>query len=235
MNALQPRERLWLHGAAALSETELLAIVLSTGRHGAPVLAVAAELIKAFPGASLQDASPAEFCRVPGVGPAKATRLAAAVELGRRAIAPGADRPPVRTAADAFALVAPRLDGSPQEAVVSLHLDTRGRLIGEPLVALGSLASVELHPREVFRPAIRQGAASLLLAHGHPSGDPEPSAEDLAATRRLLDVSTIVGIPVLDHLVVGSGRYVSLRATTALWPPHLYHPSAHGGGLSGRT
>lgn len=244
MNAPLPRERLWRHGPGALSEAELLAIVLCTGRPGASVLAVAAELAKSFSGRSLGDASLEELCRIPGVGPAKAARLAAAVELGRRALAPPADRPVVRTAADGYALVASRLDGCSQELVVTLLLDAKGALLGEPTVALGGLSAVDLHPREVFRPAIRQGAASILLAHGHPSGDPDPSAEDLAVTRRLLDVSTIVGIPLLDHLVVGRGRYVSIRATTALWdaPSPVRglslpsrQPSARGGGLSGRT
>lgn len=235
MNAPRPRERLWRHGPAALSETELLAIVLCTGRPGSPVLAVAAELVKAFSGRALGDASLQELCQVSGVGPAKAARVAAAVELGRRALTPPAERPAVRSAGEAYTLLAPRLDGCSQELVVSLLLDAKGRLLGEPLVALGGLSAVDLHPREVFRPAIRQGAASVLLAHGHPSGDPEPSAEDLAVTSRLLDVSAIVGIPVLDHIVVGRGRYVSLRATTTLWNPHLSHHSARGGDLSGRT
>ncbi|MBU6428828.1 MAG: DNA repair protein RadC [Cyanobacteria bacterium REEB65] len=223
MHARKPRERLWLQGPATLSEVELLAILLSTGRAGAPVLAVAAELAKAFPGQALQTASAQELCSVPGVGPAKATRLAAAVELGRRANVPGVDRPIVRSAADAFAIAAPRLDGNSQEAVVTLLLDAKGRLIGDPLVALGGLTQVDLHPREIFRPAIRHGAATLLLAHGHPSGDPTPSTADLDATALILEAGAIVGIPVVDHLVIGGGRYVSLRATTRLWdaPPAL--------------
>ncbi len=240
MIALRPRERLWRQGAAALSDAELLAIVLNTGRPGAPVLVVAAELLKAFSGRSLGNASPTELCEIPGVGPAKAARLSAAIELGRRAFAPADERPVVRSAQDAYALVAPRLDGCPQESVVALLLDAKGRLLGEPLVALGGLFEVELHPREVFRPAIRQGAASLLLAHGHPSGDPRPSAQDLTATRRLLGVADIVGIPIVDHLIVGNGRYTSLRATSALWDssPDPGHSSgqhtARGGGHPGR-
>ncbi|MBI6545675.1 MAG: DNA repair protein RadC [Cyanobacteria bacterium NC_groundwater_1444_Ag_S-0.65um_54_12] len=213
----KPRERLQRLGARALSETELLAILLSTGRPGSGVLAVAAELIDTFGGVGLAEASIEELCRVSGVGIAKATRLSAALEFGRRLMAMKAQRNPVQTATDAFAIVAPQLSGEREEHVIALLLDAKGGLVATYTIAIGGLAGVALHPREVFREAVRRGAASLLLAHNHPSGDPTPSEADCEATRRLIAAASVMGIPLLDHLVIGQGRYVSLRASTVLW------------------
>lgn len=212
-----PRERLEAQGPAALSDAELLALLLSTGRPGASVLAVAAELVAAYPGRTLPDASIEELCKISGVGRAKASRLAAAWELGRRALGPTVGRPNVRTAADAFRAVAPLIGSMASEHVLALLLDARCGLIASATVAIGGHAGVEVHAREVFREAIRRGASSVILAHNHPSTDLTPSRDDQETTKRLLQVSEIVGIPLVDHLIVGGGRYVSLRATSGLW------------------
>lgn len=212
-----PRERLSRMGPEALSDSELIAILLATGRPGASVMSVAAEVSRTFPGSSLGLASLEELCRVPGVGMAKACRLAAAFELGRRALAPALSRPQIRSASDAFAIVGPQLGDQTEERAVTLLLDARGGLISSPTVALGALSALALHPRQVFREAIRRDAASILLVHNHPSGDLTVSRQDFETTRTLLDIGILLGIPLIDHIVVGGRRFVSLRETTQLW------------------
>jgi DNA repair protein RadC len=149
--------------------------------------------------------------RVPGVGTATAARVVASLELGRRAAAddvePGGQ---VRGPADVFARMGPRLRDVPQEEFHALLLNSRHRIVREVLVTRGTLDSALVHPREVFRPAVAEGAAGVILVHNHPSGDPTPSAEDRAVTRQLAEAGRAVGIPVLDHVVVGRGTYVSL-------------------------
>lgn len=190
------------------------------------------EIARTFPGPALGLASLEELCRIPGVGPAKAGRLAAAFELGRRALAPSLVRPPVRSAADAFAIVGPQLGTCPDERAVTLLLDLRGGLISTPTVALGSIASLSLHPRQIFREAIRRDAASVLLAHNHPSGDLTVSRHDTETTRILLDIGVLLGIPVIDHIIVAGRNFVSLRETTELWSGG---PDLPGGGAPGST
>ncbi len=210
----RPRERLLQRGAEALSEPELLACVLGRGVVGESVLSSAHRLLATF--GSLQGiaaASVEQLTQLPGIGRAKAIQLKAAVELARRLGQPTAAEPPlIDTAEQAAAIVRPHLLEKPQEHVVALLLDVRHRLIRLHPVAVGSLSASLVHPREVFRPAIAAGAAAMLLAHNHPSGDPEPSAADVELTRRLQDAGELVGIPVVDHLIIATGGVVSLRA-----------------------
>jgi DNA repair protein RadC len=206
----RPRERLLVHGAAALSDVELVALVLGGGRS----LARARALLDHGGGlAGLGRASAHELERVPGAGRASATAIAAAVELGRRLGRP--DRPwtsPLRGPADAAELVQSSLRGATQEHFMVLGLDARQRVRLVHTVGIGSLAQVDVHPREVFRPLIRAGIHSVILAHNHPSGDPEPSDADVDLTLRMVDVGRLVGIPVLDHVVVTDGGHASLAA-----------------------
>jgi DNA repair protein RadC len=149
--------------------------------------------------------------RVPGVGAATAARVLAALELGRRAAAaPPEAGDHIRGPADVFARMGPRLRDQTQEEFHALLLNSRHRVIREILVTRGLLDSALIHPREVFRPAVGEGAAGVILVHNHPSGDPTPSAEDRAVTRQLGEAGKAVGIPVLDHVVVGAGGYASL-------------------------
>jgi DNA repair protein RadC len=207
----RPRERLARLGAVALSNRELLALLVGTGARGRSALDVAEGLsgrgLRALAGRSLR-----ELQRERGLGQAKAARLLAALELGARLARerPGA-APAFRTPEDSARYLLPRYSTQPVETFGLLALDVRRRLKHEAVISVGCLTSSLVHPREVFQEAVSARAAALLLFHNHPSGDPEPSAEDVALTRRLASAGTLMGIEVVDHLVLGAGRFVSLR------------------------
>jgi DNA repair protein RadC len=212
----RPRERLLSLGAAALSNRELLALVVGTGTRGASALDVAGGLLsRGLRG--LRGASAPEIAARAGLGAAKAARILAALELGARLVGEGAGEQPVlRSPEQAARYLLPRYAARPVETFGLLALDVRHRLKREVVVSVGCLTSSLVHPREVFQEAVVSRAAALLLFHNHPSGDPEPSAEDLSLTRRLAAAGTLMGIEVLDHLVLGAGRYVSLKERGAL-------------------
>ena len=207
----RPRERLARHGVSALSNRELLTLLLGSGSAQASALDVAESLL----GAGLRglaERSLPDLERVKGLGRAKATRLLAALELGARLASEG--RTPAasfRTPQDAARYLLPRYGARPVETFGLLALDVRHRLRREAVVSVGCLTSSLVHPREVFQEAIVSRAAAIILFHNHPSGDPEPSAEDLSLTRRLASAGTLLGIEVLDHVVLGAGRIVSLK------------------------
>jgi DNA repair protein RadC len=207
----RPRERLARLGAASLSSGELLAAVLGTGARGASALDVAGQLL----GSGLHglaSLSVGELERVRGLGRAKAARVVAALELGARlASDSGTQAPAFESPAEAARYLLPRYSARPVETFGLLALDARHRLRREAVVSVGCLTASLVHPREVFQEAVVSRAAALVLFHNHPSGDPEPSAEDLSLTRRLAAAGTLMGIEVLDHLVLGAGRYVSLK------------------------
>jgi len=207
----RPRERLARLGAAALSSRELLAVVLGTGARGRSALVLADELLTGGV-RSLASASLHELEATPGLGRAKAGRVLAALEIGvRLASAPGSSAPVFRSPEETGRYLLPRYSTRPVETFGLLALDVRHRLRREAVVSVGCLTASLVHPREVFQEAVVSRAAALVLFHNHPSGDPEPSAEDLALTRRLVAAGTLMGIEVLDHLVLGAGRYVSLK------------------------
>lgn len=214
----RPRERLGSAGAAALGTTELLAVLLGTGTRGRGVVPVAESLLSTF--GSLQELSQAsleEIDRVGGVGPAKAAALLAAFELGRRAHGPlPTERYTIRAPEDAARLLAPQMRHLDREHFRAILLNTKHEVLAVVEVAVGNLDSAPIHPREVFKEAVRRSAAAVIVAHNHPSGTPEPSGDDLAITERLRAAGRIVGIDVLDHLIIGHGRYVSLRERGAL-------------------
>jgi DNA repair protein RadC len=209
----RPRERLRSVGAGNLSLRELLALLIGSGSAGASALDVA-ERLAGLTGGSLQRLGAmdvGDLERVPGVGRATAARLLASLELGRRAAAePCGHAAPLRGPADVFARMGPRLRDAAQEEFHALLLNSRHRVLREVLVTRGILDSALIHPREVLRPAVAEGAAGIILVHNHPSGDPAPSAEDRAVTRQLAAAGRAVGIPVLDHVVVSRGGYASL-------------------------
>ncbi|MEZ4364994.1 MAG: DNA repair protein RadC [Kofleriaceae bacterium] len=208
----RPRERLWDRGPGQVLDHELVALVLGTGTRGRPATGVAATLLHDVGGlAALSRALPPELVRTAGVGAARAARLAAAFELGRRVLDRAAASPPtISSARDVHARVRARFAGLLQEVFVAVAVDARSGVLAELEIARGQLTGVEVHPREVFRPLIRLGAAAVVVVHNHPSGDPTPSPEDVLLTRRLREVGELVGIPVLDHLVVAGPRYQSL-------------------------
>jgi len=207
----RPRERLADRGAAALSSRELVAILLGTGYVSHSALDVADRLI-AGGLRDLAGRSLAELEREPGVGRAKAARVLAALELGARvASEPRTLAPVFKAPADAGRYLLPRYGSRPVEAFGILALDVRHRLKREAVVSVGCLTSSVVHPREVFQEAVLSRAAALIVFHNHPSGDPEPSAEDLALTRRLAAAGALMGIELLDHVIVGAAGWVSLK------------------------
>lgn len=215
-----PRERLRALGPASLSDAELLALLLRTGGAGRTGLDLARLLLARAGGlVALARAAPAEL-RAPGVGPAKAASLEAAFELGRRIasrrLAPG---DAITGPADVHRHLHPRLRGAPQEEFLALLLDGRHRLLREVPISRGTLTASLVHPREVFRPALREGAAALVLVHNHPSGDPTPSAEDRQVTARLARAGELLGVRVVDHVVVAERGFASLRELGALPDP----------------
>ncbi len=207
-----PRERIQVSGASALADEELLAILLGTGTRGRSAQAVAAELIAAGGLRELARASPGELRRRPGIGAAKSATLLAAVELGRRlATRRLREGDPIRGPEDVFHHFHATLRDAPHERFLVVLLDGRHRVLRDVMASQGTLTASLVHPREVFRPALREGAAAIVLVHNHPSGDPTPSAEDREVTRRLARAGELLGVPVLDHVVVAERGWRSLR------------------------
>ncbi len=208
----RPRERLRAVGARHLSLRELLALLVGSGSKVGSAHVVAERLLAEGEGSlrRLGAADPGALERLSGVGAATAARVLAALELGRRAAAErGCDDEPIRGPADVFRRMGPRLRDLVQEEFHALLLNTRHRVIREVAITRGILDASLIHPREVFRVAVVEGAAGVILVHNHPSGDPTPSAEDRAVTRQLAEAGRALGIPVLDHIVIGDGAWRS--------------------------
>lgn len=209
----RPRERLSRCGAEALSTAELLAIVLGSGTRAAPVLQLSQQLMAHFGSIhGLAEATLSELCQVKGIGPAKALQLKAALTLGLRASRHAElSRYKIEHPLHAYHLLKDELEREKRELCVVILQDTKGFVIAHHTVAVGSLSAAQFQPREVFYPAIRHCAASIILAHNHPSGDPTPSSEDIATTEVLIAASKVVAIPLNDHLVIGRESFISLR------------------------
>lgn len=216
----RPRERLSSHGASRLSTIELLAIVLGAGTRQHSALRLAQEVLATTGGSLRRIASEplGTLTRVAGIGPARATVVHAALELGRRMLHETRQEGcPLRCAGDVFHLYGARLEDLPVEEFHVAVVDSQLRFQRDILVTRGLLNTSLVHPREVFREAIAERAASLILVHNHPSGDPTPSREDRLITEGLVGAGDLLGVPVRDHIVVGRGRYVSF-AESGLMP-----------------
>lgn len=207
----RPRERMRQEGPSALSDAQLLAILLRIGRPDASAVQVAMELLAQIGGVQrLSQLGTDELCRIPGIGPAKAAQLQAAVEVGKRALAtPLTTGLPIRSSTDVFTAYSPLLRDLRHEVFILVLLDAKHTVIKDLKISTGSLTASLVHPREVFTMAVRESAAAVLCVHNHPSGDPTPSQEDRALTLRLEEAGELLGISVLDHLIIGDGRYVS--------------------------
>jgi DNA repair protein RadC len=207
----RPRERLLKKGSEFLTDAQLLAILLRTGKAKTSAVTVAVELLeRAGNLKSLGQWSAEELQAVEGVGPAKAAQIKAALELGRRIAAkPFAARLKVLSSRDIYVHYHPSLSELKKEVFLAVLLNGKHRVIREVLISQGSLTVNVVHPREVFNPAIRDSAAAIVLVHNHPSGDPCPSPEDIDLTKRLVATGEILGIKVLDHVVVGDRSYYS--------------------------
>ncbi|HLQ36435.1 MAG TPA: DNA repair protein RadC [Planctomycetota bacterium] len=206
-----PRERILQLGESRLSDSECLALVLRTGSVGEGAELLAQRLLRRFGGlAGLAGAPVREVASLPGTGPVRAAALAGAFGLARR-LAEARFRPgqALRSAADVARVVRESVRGSMRESFFALLLDNRHRVLGLRVISTGGVASTPVHPREVFAPAIREGAAAVVVAHNHPSGDPSPSIEDRKVTQRLRGAAELLGIELLDHVVVGLDRFFS--------------------------
>lgn len=209
----RPREKLLSRGAETLGNNELLAVLLGTGIRSSSALELANQILTTTGGLKgLAGFSAEALARLRGLRSARAAQLLAAIELGRRAVSePDTDRPVFRTPDDAGRYLLPRFSTKSVEEFGLLVLDTRNRLKRSQVVSKGSLNGSLVHPREVYREAVALQAAGLILFHNHPSGDPTPSREDIDLTRRLREAGKIMGIEVLDHIILGAARYVSLK------------------------
>ncbi|WP_322815472.1 RadC family protein [Chloroflexus sp.] len=209
----QPRERLARQGAGALSDAELLAILLRVGTNGTNVLQLAQQLLAESGGLQgLQRLNFQELCRLHGMGVSKAATVKAALEIGRR-LARSAieERFPIRSPADVATLLLVEMSHLDQEHLRTILLDTKNRVQQITTVYIGSLNSANVRIGEVFKEAVRRNSAAIIVVHNHPSGEPTPSMEDIEITRQLVSAGRLLDIEVVDHLIIGNGRYVSLR------------------------
>jgi len=210
--AERPRERLRLRGAEALANAELLAILLRTGGTGENVLSQAQRLLQRFGGLDgLGRASMADLCGVKGVGEAKAAQVIAALELGKRIMSMEPDRAVVRSPEDVFALLGAEMALLPQEHLRVILLNTRNQVLGVKEIYKGSVHSAVVRIAELFREAVREGCSGVIVVHNHPSGDPTPSAEDVALTRQIEQAGQLLAIELVDHVVIGRRRPASLK------------------------
>jgi DNA repair protein RadC len=207
----RPRERLLAHGPQALTNAQLLAILLRVGRHGSSAVQVGMDILDQLGDvAGLAQCGIEELCAVPGVGEAKAAQLKAALELGKRALAgPLTKGAKITSSRDLFTHYHPTLRELRHEVFKVILLDAKHAIMRDATVSEGSLTLSIVHPREVFTLAVKESAAAVIFLHNHPSGDPTPSQEDHVLTARLVSAGEVLGIRVLDHLVVGDGCYVS--------------------------
>lgn len=209
----RPRERLIQDGPQSLSNHELLAIMLRTGSKEESVLQLANRLLTTFEGLRLlKDASVDEMMSIKGIGSAKAVQIMAAVELGRRIHRlQYEDRYVIRSPEDAANYVMEDMRFLTQEHFVCLYLNTKNQVLHQQTIFIGSLNASIVHPREVFKEAFRRSAASFICLHNHPSGDPSPSREDIDVTKRLNECGKLIGIELLDHLIIGDQKFISLK------------------------
>jgi DNA repair protein RadC len=222
----RPRERLLTTGAKNLATAELIAILLGTGQGKGKLSAVGLgqyilqELGKyqREPLDMLRDISPQELMAIPGIGPAKATTILAAVELGKRTFQfSPQQKMNIDSPTAAVAALSHQLMWQKQEHFAVVLLDVKNGLLGTNIITIGTATETLVHPGEVFRTIIKQGATKVIVAHNHPSGNLEPSQADLDLTKRLLEAAQLLSIPLLDHLILGQGNYQSLRQITDLW------------------
>ncbi len=215
----RPREKMASKGAAALTDAELIAILLRTGTAEKSAIDIADELTadgglyKRLAGITHLT----ELTNIKGLGQAKAAAVLAALEIGRRiASAKPVDKIHFSSPQDGAAFLMPRLRYAAKEQFVVILLNSKNKVLGTELVSEGSLSSSVVHPREVFQPAILQHAASVVVAHNHPSGDPKPSAQDREITKMLAQAGNVLGVPLLDHLIIGDGTYYSFQEDGAI-------------------
>ncbi|MEF2292702.1 MULTISPECIES: RadC family protein [Virgibacillus] len=209
----RPRERLLKVGPGQVSNAELLAIILGSGTKSESVLSLSNRLLMHFEGLKLlNDATIEELIAIKGIGRAKGVLVLAAIELGKRMNGfQSGDRYVIRSPEDGADYIMEDMRVLNQEHFVALFLNTKNQVIHRQTIFIGSLNASIVHPREVFREAVKRSAASIIVAHNHPSGDPTPSREDIHVTRRLVESGKMIGIELMDHLIIGNRKFVSLK------------------------
>ncbi len=208
----RPRERLIRNGPESLSNAELLGIILRTGSRKENVISLCNQIFSQYNLKQLSLANVSRLMQVHGVGEAKAAQVAAVFELARR-LETFVEEPKRKICSpkDVYALMYPKMREQKKEKFVTLCLDTKNQVLKEDVISVGSLNASIVHPREVFKAALMESSASVIMIHNHPSGDPSPSKEDIMVTEKLIEGGKLLGIDVLDHIIIGDGRYVSLK------------------------
>ncbi|AKB24838.1 DNA repair protein RadC [Methanosarcina sp. MTP4] len=208
----RPRERLVQNGPESLSNAELLAIILRTGSRAENVVSMSSRILSEYSIKQLSLANIKRLMQIHGIGEAKASQISAVFELARR-LETFVEEPKrkVRSPKDVYTLMYPKMREQKKERFITLYLDTKNQILKEETVSIGSLNASIVHPREVFKSALMESSASVIMIHNHPSGDPSPSREDIMVTEKLVEGGKLLGIDVLDHIIIGDGRYVSLK------------------------
>jgi DNA repair protein RadC len=205
-----PRERLILNGPRTLSNSELIAILLEKGAKGNSVFQISKKLAETYSLKELSELGINSLSKIHGIGSAKACRISAAFELGKRLSLTPELSTEITCAEDVYNLMK-NLKYENQENFVVLFLDTRKKLIRKKILFIGTLDSTIVHPREIFNYAVKESSSSIILVHNHPSGDPMPSQEDILITKQIRKAGDIIGIPVLDHVIIGNNKFISLK------------------------
>ncbi len=208
----RPRERLIKHGASALGDSELLAIILRTGTRKENVINLCQRMLSQYNLKQLSQTNISQLMNIHGIKESKAAQIAACFEIARRLEAFNEEvKPVIHSPEDVYRRIYPGLRGQKKEKFIELCLDTKNQVIKEDIISIGSLNANIVHPREVFKTALAESAAHIIVAHNHPSGDPAPSKEDIEITRKLVETGKIMGIEVLDHIIIGEGRHFSMK------------------------
>ncbi len=210
----RPREKMVKYGSKSLTTEELIALIIRTGTQSDNAVDLAHNLLNKTEGLKgIIDFTPEEFMQYKGIGLAKSTQLCAVVELSKRISSSNFEgKINLNSPQDAASLLIPMLRHLKQEHLYALLMDVKNKIIAKTLVSKGGLSSSTVHPREVFKKAIKKSCAAIIIAHNHPSGDPTPSDNDIEVTKRLYEAGEILGIELLDHLIIGDGKYFSMKA-----------------------
>ena len=209
----RPRERLVKFGADGLSTAELIAIILGTGSRGNTAVELASKLLSKYDGnlRELFSAEVEELSKMKGLGFAKAVQLKACFELAKRIFEYKIDKNQVKNAQDIVNFLMPEIQFDKQEKLFAIFLDPRNCLIKHKLISIGGFDANVFKPKEILHLAVKENASSVILVHNHPTGDPEPSEEDIIITKNLIDAGKVVGVPIQDHIIIGDGCYISMK------------------------
>lgn len=208
----RPRERLMKSGASALSDSELLAIILRTGSRQENIITLCQRLLKEYNLKQLSQINLNQLMKIHGIKESKASQIAACFEIARRLESfNDGEKLKINSPEDVYRRIYPMMREQKKEMFIELCLDTKNQVIKEGTISIGSLNANIVHPREVFKMALAESAAHIIVAHNHPSGDPTPSREDIEITKKLVETGSIMGITVLDHVIIGDGRHFSMK------------------------